>query len=243
MCRLAVLAPNSLLRAGVASLLKSAGFEAVETWNTIDDLRSTEERPLPDIVLASLTPNSSDIKELIEAIRVWAPKTKVVFLSSHLDLGELSECFRVGGSGFLLEDISADALQKSLNLVHAGERVFPSELATVLIDILRRKITHDAPELKNCDLSSREIGILRLLANGQSNKVIAAKLNLAESTTKLHLRNILRKLRASNRTQAALWAVRCGIADTEDGPPLGSKQAERSAHPTAQTQENGSFLL
>ena len=118
-------------------------------------------------------------------------------------------CPRCGG--YLLEDLSAEALQKSLALVFAGEKVFPSALAPLLANSAKRVIVDPLSEIQNCELSLRETEILRLLVDGRSNKAIAATLNIAEATAKLHLRNIMRKLSATNRTQAALWAVQRGI--------------------------------
>ena len=211
--QVAVLAPHSLARVGLASLLTSFGFRVVAEGATLDDLiQGTSGDAPPEMLLANPVPSAAEVSDLMQAIEAWAPTTRVVFLSPHLDIDLLIECFARGASGYLLEDLSADALQKSLMLVSAGEKVFPSALASFLATIsTRRDIADTLSDLESCDLSAREIGILHLLADGRSNKVIAASLNIAESTAKLHLRNILRKLNATNRTQAALWAVQRGI--------------------------------
>ena len=106
--------------------------------------------------------------------------------------------------------MSAPALQKSLTLVSMGEKVFPSELASIIIDVFGQNVFR-SEEIENCELSDREKKILNLLASGHSNKVIAATLDIAESTAKLHISGILRKLHATNRTQAALRAVQHGL--------------------------------
>jgi two-component system, NarL family, nitrate/nitrite response regulator NarL len=216
--QVAVLAPNSLARAGLVSLLMSLGFGDVTEGAKLDDLiQGTSRDALPEMLLVKLVPSAAEVSDLMQAIEAWAPTTRVVFLSPHLDIDLLIECFARGASGYLLEDLSADALQKSLMLVSAGERVFPSALASFLAtNSARRVIADTLSDVESCDLSAREIGILRLLADGRSNKVIAASLNIAESTAKLHLRNILRKLSATNRTQAALWAVQRGIIADAD---------------------------
>ena len=180
MCRLAVLASHSLRRAGLVSLLKASGFAVVDEASTLDELQGAEERALPDILLVSLASEEVEIAGLMGAIGMWAPTTRVVFLSSHLNLTTLSECFAAGGSGYLIETISAEALQKSFALVYTGECVFPSELASALIGSIGPVVARSAVNMKNCDLSSREISILRLLSVGLSNKVIAARLNIAE---------------------------------------------------------------
>ena len=218
MSRLAVLASQSLAREGLVSLLTSLGFSDVTGGATLDYLRQYA-RP-PETLLVNLIPGVADIYDFMQAINVWAPSTRVVFLSDRLDINILSECFAHGASGYLLDDISGEALQKSLILVSLGEKVFPSALASLLANTCKRDSV-DLSEIQSCDLSTREIGILRLLADGRSNKVIAATLNIAESTAKLHLRNILRKLHATNRTQAALWAAQRGIL--ADANPVGAE--------------------
>ena len=231
MSQVAVLASHSLVRAGLASLLKSLGFEDVAEGATLDDLmQGTSGDALPEILLANLVPSAADVSDLMRAIEAWSPTTKVVFLSDHLDINLLSECFARGASGYLLEDLSAEALQQSLALVSAGEKVFPSSLASLLANGAKRDIADTFSDMQSCGLSAREMGILRLLADGRSNKVIAATLNIAESTVKLHLRNILRKLHATNRTQAALWAMQRGIvADATPPGPAGQTSDENPA--------------
>ena len=211
MSQVAVLTPNSLVRAQLVSLLTSLGFENVVQGSTLDELmQHTSDEAHPEILLTALVLSAADIADLMQNVEILLPITKVVFLSGHFNINLLRECFTCHASGYLLEDLSPEALQKSLMLVSIGEKVFPSALSLVLANSTKRAIADTLSE-QSCDLSAREIGILRLLADGRSNKVIASNLNIAESTTKLHLRNILRKLRATNRTQAALWAVQRGI--------------------------------
>ena len=122
----------------------------------------------------------------------------------------------------MLENLSRDALQKSLTLISTGEKVFPSELASIIADLASQRATDT--ESHNPDLSDRELEILRSLTSGDPNKVIAAQLDIAESTVKVHLKHILRKTNSFNRTQAALWAVRHGIAARAD------KNSDTRAH-------------
>ena len=222
MSYVAVIASQSLVRAGLSSLLKSMGFSKVDEAATLDGLRQcTSGDIVPEVALAHLSSSAISAPDLMEAIKAWAPTTKVVFIAPHLDINLLSECFACGASGYLLEDLSPHALQMSLTLVASGEKVFPSGLASVLANAVKRDIASNLPTIESCNLSCKELGILRLLADGRSNKMIAASLNIAESTAKLHLRNILRKLHATNRTQAALWAAQRGIL--ADANPVGAE--------------------
>ncbi|HEX5232472.1 MAG TPA: response regulator transcription factor [Bradyrhizobium sp.] len=212
MSHVALLGTRSLLRSGLVSLLGSLGFERVDEAATLDALiAQTHGDTRPDIVLINVS-NGVDAARLVFDIRSWAPEAKVVFLFSDLDVRTLVGCFSAGASGYLLESLSGEALQKSLTLISAGEKVFPSELAGVISDLAgKREMASNPTDLQNIEFTPREIWILRLLADGRSNKMIASSLNISESTAKLHLRNILRKLRANNRTQAALWALERGL--------------------------------
>ena len=215
---LAVIDPNGLFRAGLVSLLSAAGFPRVDQAESLADMkRLLTDGQRPDIVLIDLQRNAGDIEGTITSIGAFAPSARVVFLANDLDVLLLGSCFAAGASGFLLKDISCYALQESLHLVSAGEKVFPSGLAHLVAGLATRfsdpKL--NAAKLRASKLSDREIEILRFLAYGQPNKVIAANLDIAESTVKVHLKSILRKTSASNRTQAAIWALEQGLADPD----------------------------
>ena len=133
MASLAVLAPNPLLRAWLAALLRTMGFDPVEEATDLEDLkRHAKDVRHPEILLISLLQRDLGLDALIQEIKTWAPHAKVVFLAPALDMPALSACFAAGADGYLLEDISRDGLQHSLLLVSAGEKVFPSVFATVL---------------------------------------------------------------------------------------------------------------
>lgn len=210
MAQLGLLVDKSIIRAGLVELLRSQGFDDIQEAAALGELIDTNSDALPELLLVALPPRIADVSEMMSSIRGQAPLTKVVFLSNRLDINFLRECFAAGAAGYLLENISAAALQKSLTLVSMGEKVFPSELASILIDVFGQNVFR-SEEIENCELSDRERKILNLLAGGHSNKVIAATLDIAESTAKLHISGILRKLHATNRTQAALRAVQHGL--------------------------------
>lgn len=209
-----VIDDNELFRAGLVSLLSQMGFAGVEEATSVGDLIATRRDKPPDIVVSALPDGLPRAIDTMRRIQEWAPKPKVVFLAEDIDLETLSGCYGAGASGYLLKNISRHALAESLKLVSAGETVFPSRLAPLLaglagsIDVLRSNTCLDA-----FNLTDREIAVLRCLMNGQSNKVIAAALHIGESTVKLHLKSILKKTGARNRTQAAIWAAdRCRVA-------------------------------
>jgi two-component system nitrate/nitrite response regulator NarL len=135
-----------------------------------------------------------------------AAGVRFVVLADIIDQASLTASYAAGAAGFLLHDISPEALYESLRLVMAGERVFPSDLATMLAGWnWRARLQFDRAGANR--LSERETEIVLCLADGMPNKVIASSLTITESTVKVHLKSILRKLGVSNRTQAAIWAI------------------------------------
>jgi len=211
--KIAVIDPSGLFREGLVSLLAGVGLIPVLDAPSIRDLKPfSDAQAIPDILLID-SPRADSVVNTIDAVRAWSPTTKIVFLAQELDLDLLSKSFDASASGYLLKGISCEALVGALNLINAGEKVFPSALASRLAALASRfdhaafNLTH----LRDTGLSDREIEILRCLAIGHANKAIAAGLNIAESTVKIHVKRILRKTHASNRTQAAIWALEHGI--------------------------------
>jgi len=216
--KLSVIDPSTLSRAGLVSLLRAMGFTDVREAASVAEIQVGAARGDSDVVLVDLSLGAGDVRQIVQAVAERAPGAKVVFLAQDLDIALLGACFAAGASGYLLKDISRDALQGTLNLVAAGEKVFPSALALQMAGLVsklcERRAVPPGPQPGN--LSEREIDILRCLVTGYPNKTIAANLAIAESTVKVHLKRILRKTHASNRTQAAIWAVENGFAANTD---------------------------
>lgn len=215
MATIAVLASSPLLRAGLASLLQAMGFNPVEQATDITELRRRLDGGVTPEILLINSCHDGEIEIPVAEVKALSLVTKVVFLASHFNLKLLSGYFAAGASGYLLEKISADAFEESIRLVRAGEKVFPSQLASLFPGFATRPSVPMAAELGKSSLSDREIEILRCLTNGQSNKAIANTLDIAESTVKVHVKRILQKTHATNRTQAALWGAARGV-----GPEL-----------------------
>lgn len=199
------------------SLLKLIGFDPIEEAEAFADIKDRIGlQTSPKLLIVFLARGVNDIVGSLQEIKDHTETAKVVFVVPNLDVKTMSACFAGGADGYVLESISRDALAESLKLVRAGEKVLPSELAS-LFPMLAANIA--APENSAIptgwsDLSRREIEILQCLSNGQSNKVIAKTLDIAEATVKVHVKRILRKARVNNRTQAALWGVAAGFAST-----------------------------
>ena len=211
-----VIGSRSLFRAGLVSLLSTIGFTPIEETDDTEHLRQHNgSKPVSDLVIG-LVRGVENIISAVGEVKALLPTAKVVLVAPELDIEIMSGCFAAGASGYLLESISRDALRESLKLVNSGEKVFPSELASLfpMITSSFGEASASATIPTKSDLSTREIEILRCLTNGQSNKAIAKDLDIAEATVKVHVKRILRKAHVVNRTQAALWGVATGIAAT-----------------------------
>lgn len=145
-------------------------------------------------------------REALAQILSVRSEQNVVMLTVSEDSEDLTECMRFGARGFLLKNINADFLVDSIKRAVDGDNVFSPEMTARLVQSLIRP--HNAGTGSALDtLTPRELEILGHLAAGHSNKIIARQLDLAESTTKVHVQNILRKLELSSRVQAAVYAV------------------------------------
>ncbi len=161
----------------------------------------------PDVVLMDLVMPDVDGIEATRRILRERPATRVIALTSFLDDDRVLPAVRAGAAGYLLKDVEPDELVRAIHTVHAGGAVLhPAVTARVI-----RELTDDEPASEpDAGLTAREREVLALVAQGLPNKLIARELGIAEKTVKAHVSSILGKLGVSDRTQAALVAVRRG---------------------------------
>lgn len=158
----------------------------------------------PDVVLMDLLMPVMDGIAATAAIRHELPDTEVLALTSVLEDASVVGAVRAGAIGYLLKDTQADALCQAIKSAAAGQVQLTPKAAARLMQAV------SAPE-SPVDLTERETEVLRLLAQGQSNKQIAHSLHISEKTVKTHVSNILSKLGVQSRTQATLCAIRIGL--------------------------------
>jgi two-component system nitrate/nitrite response regulator NarL len=149
----------------------------------------------------------------LRALRDAFPTARIVVLADDLSVDVLRLAMGGGADGFLIKTVSPEALIQSLQLILLGEKVFPTNLAALLLDM-----NAVSPQHSVRGLSPREQEILQALVTGASNKLIAIRLGITEATVKVHLKTLLRKLDVNNRTQAAIWAMNNGF--TAHGVPV-----------------------
>ena len=164
----------------------------------------------PDVVLMDLVMPRLDGVAAIERLRESGSPARVIVLTSFLDEDKVLPAVRAGAAGYLLKDVEPADLVRAIRTVDGGEALLhPAVAARVL-----RELAADGDRTRRHELlTPREREVLALLARGRANKAIAFELGVAEKTVKTHVGNILGKLGLSDRTQAALYAVREGIAE------------------------------
>ncbi|MDR3519151.1 MAG: response regulator transcription factor [Azospirillaceae bacterium] len=217
---------NKLFREGLKRLLDDSPFEIVAEAGTAQEALAILECGLKPqlcrgLVLLDLTGADAGEVAAMRRIRAMLPDARIVVLTADLCPRRLADALEAGADGYLMKDLSALALSQSLRLVMIGEKVFPSHLATLLISG-RVGSTAFEPAPPRKGLSQRELQILRCLIRGDSNKIIANHLSITEATVKVHLKSLLRKINASNRTQAAIWALSNGFGAEATSAPIAS---------------------
>jgi DNA-binding NarL/FixJ family response regulator len=203
---------HNVVRKGLNALLSTPRFRINVVGDAADGLEAiAAARQLqPDVILMDLEmPQMSGI-EAIKAIKQENPQARILVLTSFNETDRAIEAIQAGARGFLLKDSTPDELVQAIRSVHRDQVLLPPDLAEQLL-------TGVAPEYANSDnetvLTDRERIVLNGLVQGQSNKEIAHDLHISPNTVRSHVRNILTKLNASNRTQAALYAIEHNLLD------------------------------
>lgn len=211
--RVLIVDDHTLFRSGVKLLLqRHEGFEVVgEADDGLEGVKRAKQLK-PDVVLLDLHMPGTSGLEAVPLLREEVPQAQVIMLTVSEDAEDLLEALRAGARGYLLKNIETDFLLQSIRSAARGESVMSSQMAGKLADAMRapQKGTF-AAETSPGKLSPREREVIVMLARGASNKEIARTLDLAESTVKIHVQGILRKLNLASRVQAAVYAVEHGL--------------------------------
>lgn len=181
----------------------------------LDLLASMEsEGRRPDVIVMDLQMTPIDGIESTRQVRALYDDIEVVALTSFAEEERVHAALQAGASGYVLKDSEADDVAAAVRAAHRGELQIDPVVARRLMSALREGQGID----RISKLTSRELDVLLHVAAGEPNKQIAAELAISERTARTHVSRILRKLHLSSRTQAALWAVREGVAEVEREP-------------------------
>jgi len=203
---------HDLFRTGLRNLLEEQGVQVVgECDNGTDALRAVRE-VAPDVVVMDLNMPGISGVEATRQISMIAPLTRVLVLTISDQDSDVMDAILAGACGYLLKDSSITELISGIQAAAVGESlVSPSIASKVLQRVRASSVSAYEAELIQSELSDREIEVLKLIANGKDNGMIALELHISPKTVKNHISNILMKLQINNRIQAAVYAVRSGI--------------------------------
>ncbi|MCL2345195.1 MAG: response regulator transcription factor [Desulfobulbus sp.] len=206
---------HTLFRSGICSLLQRHGdFEVVgEAGDGLEGIKRAGSLQ-PDVVLLDLHMPGVSGLEAVKVIVEEIPEAHVLMLTVSEDAQDLMDALRAGACGYLLKNIETDMLVDAIRRAARGESVVSQQMTAKLIQGVRAPHKGDAPAERD-RFSPRERDIMAALAQGESNKEIARRLDLAESTVKIHVQNIFKKLNMSSRVQVALYAVEHGFGQAK----------------------------
>ncbi len=203
MIKVLIVDDHPLLREGISAVIDGENDMRVvaEAGNGAEAIaRFREHRP--DVTLMDLVMPEMDGVEATVAIRSEWPQARIVMLTTYNGDAKAMRALKAGASGYLLKSLIRTDLLDAIRSVHAGQRRIPREVA----DELAEHVGGDV-------LTERELGVLRFVAAGNSNRRVAAELGISEETVKAHMKNILGKLAANDRTHAVTIALKRGIID------------------------------
>lgn len=206
--RVLIVDDHTLFRSGIRLLLqRQEGFEVVgEAGDGLEGVKLAKKLK-PDVILQDLHMPGTSGLQVISLLKEEAPQAQIIMLTVSEDAEDLLEALHIGARGYLLKNIDTEFLLDSIRRAASGESVISSQMAGKLAEAMRNPAKGASPVPDTNKLSPREREIIVMLARGISNKEIARSLDLAESTVKIHVQGILRKLNLSSRVQAAVYAV------------------------------------
>jgi DNA-binding NarL/FixJ family response regulator len=204
--RFLVVDDHALFRDGMVSLLRAAGMQVVGEAQNGEDAVVEATRLKPDVVLMDIDMPIMNGIEATRQITDTLPETQVVMLTVSQEDNKLVDALRAGAKGYLLKSLSSDEFIKLLHGLEKGEPPIPSAVTARLMNYVAKQSSPS--EVRNDNLTEREVELLGHLGLGLPNKIIAERLGVSENTVKYHIKNILQKLNFNNRAEAAAYAVR-----------------------------------
>ena len=211
--RVLVADDHLVLRLGLVTLINDEpDLEVVAEAANGQEVMDLFKAHRPDVVLMDLRMPGHTGEEVIAALCAEDPDARVIVLTIHKGDEAVYTALRAGARGYLLKDIPVEEILEAVRVVHAGGQCIPADIAARMVDRIRQ-----------ADLTSREIAVIKLIARGFSNKQIGVKLDVSEATARSRVASILAKLGVKDRTHAVTLALERSIIDLEDveaqGPP------------------------
>lgn len=203
---LLVVDDHPLFRKAVLQLLARAGaFRVVGEASSGAEGLELAQALSPELILLDLNMKDMSGLDVLKVVKSWGLDTRVVMLTVADGLADVLAALRAGADGYLLKDMEPEELMLKLKDAAAGHVPLTERLTRLLAHALQAEDLPHSPD--EAQLSEQQTRILGLIAQGKSNKLIARELNLAETTVKVHVKHLLRKLHVHSRVEAAVWAV------------------------------------
>lgn len=198
-----------MIREGLKQLLELDGdIKIIGEANDGEECLKLVNRLNPSVLLLDINMPKKNGLEVLKEMKEKDVKTKVLILTIHNEVEYLVKAIDIGVNGYILKDCDSNVLKKAIKEVYSGENYIQSSLTAVLKEKLR-----DKPKKNIASLTKRELQVLKLIAEGLYNKEIAYRLEISEKTVKNHVSNIFKKISVSDRTQAAVFAIKNNIVD------------------------------
>ena len=209
--RVLIIDDHTLFRDGLKGLLDRHNIDVIESLGDGHEGIRLAQELKPDILLLDMRMPSITGLEVLKQLQQVKFESPIVMLTTSNDERDLEEALRNGAKGYLLKDMDPDDVVAALREIVKGETVVAPNLTQILARVVKGEPILETEPSPIDDLTPRESEILSLLAEGQSNKVIARNLGISDGTVKLHVKAILRKLNIHSRVEAAVIAVEQGL--------------------------------
>lgn len=208
--RIVIADDHGIVRQGLRALLTRPGMQVVGEADSGTSVVELAKALQPDVLLLDIRMKDGDGLQALPQIKAVSPRTSVIMLTTYANPGYLARAVSGGAAGYLSKEINPEQIVRAVRAAASGEELFDRALLETALSLA---VDASVPTPEPLDmpvepLSERELEVLRLMVNGLSNTIIAETLSISVPTVKTHVQHILQKLHVSDRTQAALLAVR-----------------------------------
>ncbi len=221
MIRVGIADDHGVVRAGISSLLIDSGLDVVGEAGNGREAVVLARKTKPDVMLLDIRMPDMDGLRALAAIKSENPQISVIMLTTYANPEYLARAVSLGAAGYLSKEVDPQRIPRAVRAAAAGDSLLDRELllaalkngGTIIPDSPTPPVpTPEPTELPAKELTEQETTVLKLIVSGLNNNAIADTLSISHSTVKTHVRHIFRKLGVSDRTQAAVWAMRHGVA-------------------------------
>lgn len=209
MIKLLIVDDHALVRDGLKSMLSTnPDIEVIAEASNSEEAHIGLKESKPDVILMDIMLDDENGIEVAKEIKEVSPETKVLFLSMDVSEKFISEAVKTGAEGYLPKDIKKEILIEAINKVHNGGKYYSERVSEIILEKIYSDSQPNADSNKSKSLSKRETEVLKLIANGISNRDIAEKLFISVRTVDAHRNNILQKLKLKSTAELVKYAIR-----------------------------------